>query len=200
MSLNSHRLLDAILFVHFEGSKHLLGGSLESFSESMREVNAELPLPLQTRLFCDDLSVVKRMEANGKRLRRYQDDRDPNRMPAELALLFVATLKAKAPEAGLQCASEICRALGSLYVPLPNTLAGADMANLARVSKEFGEFCLSWAPMVADGQINEADEQHIAEATRQTEDLIAAAFAAKAQLEDLSRRIAASRIGRANGN
>ncbi len=189
MSLVSPRLLDAILFGHFEANKHLLGGSLEAFSESLREVNATLALPMRSLLFSDDANVVKRMDTNGKRLRRYADDRTDHRMPAELVLLFIETLKRTAPVAGVQCVSEVCRAVGSLYVPVPDAAAGADMALMSRVAKEFGEFCTAWAPILADGQVNDADLPHLAEAIQQSEDLIGAALAAKAQLEALRERV-----------
>lgn len=189
MSLVSQRLLDATLFAHFEANKHLLGGSLESFSESMVEVNATMPLSLRTRLFSEETNVVKRMDTNGKRLRRYADERTDHRMPAELVLLFLETLKRSAPAAGVLCVTEVCRSLGSLYVPVPDGSPGADMALMSRVAREFGEFCTAWAPIMADGQVNDRDLPFLSEAIQQSEDLIGAAIAAKAQLEALRNRL-----------
>lgn len=185
MSLNSHRLLDAALFAHFEANKHLLGGSLEAFSEWMVEINAVLPIGLRTSILVSDGDLFARMDANGKRLRRYQDERQAHRMPAALALLFLEAIKRRAPAAGVQCATEISRSIGSLYVPVPDGMGNADVANMGRVVKEFGEFVISSAPMVEDGRLDETDAPFLDEGIRQTEDLIAAALAWKAQLVQL---------------
>lgn len=163
MSLKSPRRLDATLFLHFEGAKHLLGGSIESFTESMIEVNDTLPSSLRTSIFSRDESAVKRMETNGKRMRRYADENHDQRMPAELA-------------------ADVCRLVGSMYVPVPEAAGGADMANIGAVMKEFGEFCIAFAPVGADGRIDASDLPHLDEAIRQCEELIAAATAARAQL------------------
>lgn len=182
MSLNAQRQLDAILFAHFAANEHLLGGSIAAFSEYMVEVNEALPRGLRTSILMRDGDVYARMTSNGKRLERYKNDQGQHRMPASLVYLFLETIHRRAPEAGVLCARDICRLLGSLYVPVPLGAAGGGLDNLGRVAKEFGEFVVSWAPIGADGRLDALDAPHLEEAIRQTEDLVAAALSAKAQL------------------
>ena len=182
MSHGSQRLLDAALFAHYEASKHLLGGSLEAFSERMVELNDSLPAHLRTNAIASGGDLFARMDSNGKKLRRYQDTRTQHRMPAELVFLFVETMRRTEPLAGVACATEVCRLMGSLYVPVPQGSVSADIATVGTVAKRFAGYCESWAPIIADGLVNGCDYQFLDDAIDSCDELIAAVTSSRALL------------------
>jgi len=182
MSHGSQRLLDKVLFVHFEANQHLLGGSLEAFSERMVEFNESIPAHVRTDVLASGGDLFARMENNGKKLRRYKDTRTAHRMPAELVFLFVETMRAADSLAGIACATEVCRLLGSLYVPVPSVGRNADLATVGAVAKRFAGYCESWAPILFDGKVNGCDYQFFADAIESCDELIAAVTASRALL------------------
>lgn len=195
MSGNSQLPLDALVFAHFHAHQHLLGGSLESFSETMREVYEEaVPASMRRLKLSDDANVAKRFEANGKRLRRYADDRTEHQFPLVLLVPFVDAAQRLAPAVGAALKTDICRALGSLYVPLPDVNAGPDVAKVSKLAKEFGEAISALAPIIEDGVFDERDAPHIRQATEQLDDLIGAAMAIKHQLGEVFAQARAEKV------
>lgn len=192
MSRSTHASLDALLFSHFERNKHRLGGSLESFSETLLEhYHALVPELHRAVKLSTEPNIAKRMEANGKRLRRYADERHDHQLPAALVPAFIAAIAALAPDAAVSAKADVCRQLGSLYVPIPEA-GGGDLFKVSRLAREFGEALEALAPIMEDGSINADDAHHLRAADHQLDDLIAAATALKAQFHAVGTHATAS--------
>jgi len=186
MSSARHRTLSEILFAGYEGLKRSVWGSDASFSETlMSRYHALVPEGRRAVEFNTSPAVEKRFGANGKKVGRYLSPAENALLPADLVPAWIESMPD--PERG-QMLKDVCRLLGSLYVPIPLGDANTDPAHLGRISREFADTVQALVPIVADNRVDEQDLPFIPEAIRQCDELVGAVLATKATLEAVQRR------------
>lgn len=156
--------------------------SREAFATAVVEqYHARTPAEARTVEFKATGDVFAVARTNAQRLFRMLDAQfEESRFPADLeeAVLFAL------PAAELQgCRADLAARLGLMHVPLPDPGASADLAKVSEATREFGEFLVSCAPILADGRVDADDLSYLGEAIRQAEELAAAVMAVKAQFE-----------------
>lgn len=156
--------------------------SREAFAMAVVEqYHARTPADARTVEFKVSGDVFATARTNAQRLFRMLDAQfEESRFPADLE---EAVLFALPPSELHGCRADLAARLGLMHVPLPDLGGSADLAKVSEATREFGEFLVSCAPILADGRVDANDLSHLGEAIRQAEELAAAVLAVKAQFE-----------------